>query len=533
MIRSAASSIDSDAAIGACSAACARIRREREALAMSERDTLLSWLDRAAARTRHGFWLRDASALACALLALLALHHWLPVAIPAPAVRAALAPFFLFAAAGAIAIFGMRMARRPTLEQAAGAADARAGLRDELRSALWFVQRSADDPLVDLLLARAARTARALDVRKLFPLAIPRHLLAALALVLLAVVSARLVPGVDLPENSRASVAAAPAAAANAVTIGQPQASLPAQQDEAVSESDRTQAAWSQLQALVAQLGGDEEVGQIEQAVAARDAARAQRLLQAMRQRQTGEAPGGTAARPEGEQMSAALAAGILERLKDLLQAEAAQPDPGSGAAEAPTANLTEQLRADDPPEPGDPRGQQSAGESMLNEMLRAINRSSIGERQVAGGAGEAAEEGTRGGVGGGAMGRRIGVSQGGAQEGDRPDGTPTGDAESAPVLGQKTERLEAQLQRVAVESSAGEQSEPADEEALYAQTRAQSARLGYASATAQPKQGSEAVIVGQNTPLAYRDAVKRYMLEQHEREASAPGAGEPVRPTP
>jgi hypothetical protein len=87
-------------------------------------------------------------------------------------------------------------------------------------------------------------------------------------------------------------------------------------------------------------------------------------------------------------------------------------------------------------------------------------------------------------------------------------------------------------LQRVAVESADGEQDEPADEEALYSQTRAQSARLGYASATAQARRGAEAVIAGQNTPLAYRDAVKRYMLEQHER-ASAAGAGEPTRQTP
>lgn len=501
---------------------------------MSERDTLLSWLDRAAARTCHALRLRDGIALACALLALLALHHWLPLAIPTPAVRAALAPFFLFAAAGAIALFAMRAARRPTLEQAAGAADARAGLRDELRSALWFARRGGDDgPLADLLVARAALTARALDVHKLFPLSVPGRLVAAFALVLLAAISTRLVPRVDLPANSQASAPAA-GGAGHAATAPQARGSQPVPQgEEEAAGSERAQTAWSQIQELVSRLGGDAEAGPIHQAVAARDAARAQRLLQAMQQRQTGEAPGDPAARPQDEQMSAALAAGILERLKDLLRAEAAQPDPGSGAADAPTANLTDRLRADDPPEPGDPRGQQSAGETMLNEMLRAINRSSIGERQVAGGAGEAADEGTRGGVGGGAMGRRVGVSRGGAQEGDRPDGTPTGDAESAPVLGQKTERLEAQLQRVAVESGTGEQSEPADEEALYAQTRAQSARLGYASVTAQPRQGPEAVIAGRSTPLAYRDAVKRYMLEQHEKEASAPAAREPARRTP
>ena len=491
---------------------------------MSERDTLLNWLDRAAARVRRGFWLRDSAALVCALLGLAALHQGLRATIWAPEVFAALGPFFLFAAAGALAFFALRLWRHPTLEQAARAADTRAGLSDELRSALWFAQRSGDGPLAELLLARASRTVRALDARRLFPLSIPRGLVAALTLALLAVALAWLLPGVDLPAAGRTSE---PQALPTGGPLHVPQAHFtpPVAEDDAhpSTQSDRVQAAWSQIQELASALTGDGEE-QIGQAIAARDAGRAAQLLQALQQRQAAQALAGPAARPKSEQMSATLAEGILERLKDLLRAEAAQPDAIASSADAPTAQLTEALRADTQAEKGDPRGQQSAGESMLNEMLRAINRSSIGQREVAGGAGEAAQEGGRSSVGGGAMGRRVGVSQAGEQDSERPQGMPSGNAESEPVLGQKTLRLEAQLQKVKVESDVSED-QPGSEEALYAQTRAQAAKVGYEAVAAQPRQGAEAVVGGDGTPLAYRDAVKHYMLEQHAKEASAPDA--------
>src|SRR5262245_13595188 len=67
---------------------------------MSKRDTLLNWLDRAAARAHHADRLRDCVALFSALLALVALHQALRAAIAAPEVLAALVPFLVFAAAG-------------------------------------------------------------------------------------------------------------------------------------------------------------------------------------------------------------------------------------------------------------------------------------------------------------------------------------------------------------------------------------------------------------------------------------------------
>ena len=165
---------------------------------MSERETLLNWLDRAAARARYGSWLRDSAALACALLVLAALHQALRATIPAPEVFAALVPFFVFTVVGAVALFTLRLWRQPTREQAAKAADARAGLHDELRSALWFTQPGDQGPLVEQLVAHASRTVATLDARRLFPLVVPRGLVAGLSLALLAVAVAWFLPGAGL-----------------------------------------------------------------------------------------------------------------------------------------------------------------------------------------------------------------------------------------------------------------------------------------------------------------------------------------------
>jgi hypothetical protein len=214
--------------------------------------------------------------------------------------------------------------------------------------------------------------------------------------------------------------------------------------------------------------------------------------------------------------MSDTLAASILERLQDLIKEEAQAAAGDAAQPDAPTAQLTEQLRADEEVEKGDARGQQSAGENALNEMLRAINRSSIGQREVVSGASEAAQEAGRGNQGGGAMGRRVSNTQAGAGDGERAKGDPKGDAESEPVLGKKTARLEAQLQRVKIEPMPGEE-ESGGEDTLYAATHAQAARTGYEVVATRVQRSPENAARSEATPLAYRDAVKRYTLEQHD----------------
>ena len=96
--------------------------------------------------------------------------------------------------------------------------------------------------------------------------------------------------------------------------------------------------------------------------------------------------------------------------------------------------------------------------------------------------------------------------------------GRSAGDAASDPVLGRRTLRLAAQLQRVRVEHNDGEQDEGTPE-AFYAATRAQAARLDYQTVTARPRATNEESLDAEQMPLAYRAAVKKYFLTEHAKE--------------
>jgi hypothetical protein len=490
---------------------------------MSERDILLRWLAGAAARLCVARRLRDAGMLGCALFGLLALHQVVRALIPLATVVGALTPLFVLTALGCTGLFAWRLSRRVTLAEAAGAADARAGLKDEFKSAYWLGERNVEvrarQALVPLLLRRAANDAQRLDARRLFPLQLPSSMAAALGLALLTAGLGWLAPRIAYPTADAPAEAAAPASAS--ATPG-PQPRREAEEAQALPVAgERERAAWSALDELVAGLRGGGDVEDFRRAVAARDAQRAAALLAAMQRREAAAALQGPAAHPEDEQMSPALAQGILERLHALmesggdsvLEARTDRPAPAQR-----TAHLTEQLREEVADAQRDKGGRHSEGETHLNDMLRAISRSSIGERQVVQGDGELGQDHGRTSLGGGAMGRRVGVSRAGG-DGERPQGNPGGDAESEPVLGARTERLQAQLQKVRVESADDARSEESGEEDFYAATRAQAAQVDYRAVHARQAAGAEAVVAGDHAPLAYQEAVKQYSLMQHRRE--------------
>jgi hypothetical protein len=66
-----------------------------------------------------------------------------------------------------------KIARMVTTEQAAADADAGAKLKDELRSARWFLTQTAMSPFEQLQVQRAARTAAGLDLASIAPRALP------------------------------------------------------------------------------------------------------------------------------------------------------------------------------------------------------------------------------------------------------------------------------------------------------------------------------------------------------------------------
>jgi len=492
---------------------------------MSERDILLHWLAGAAARLRAARGLRDAGALGCVLFGLLALDQILRALVTAPAVVDALAPLLLLVASACAGLFAWRLSRRVTLAEAAGAADARAGLKDELKSAYWLGEHDVEarprQALVPLLVRRAAVDAQRLDPRRLFPVQLPTSLAAALGLALLTAGLGWFSPRIAYPTADGSALGAAlPATPTPAKSDLQTEPDAPPNAASLPVASERERAAWSALDELAAQLHGGADAEDLKRAIAARDARRAAQLLAAVQRREAAAAL--HAARPEAEQMTAQLARGILERLQSLVESG------GDGVLEARTdrpapaqhtAHLTEQLREEVSDAQRDKGGSHSEGETHLNDMLRAISRSSIGERQVVQGDGELAQDHGRTSLGGGAMGRRVGVSRAGGGDGERPQGNPGGDAESEAVLGPRTERLQAQLQKVRVAGGEDAQSEQGSEEDFYAATRAQAAQLDYRAVGAVQTVASEAVVSGEQAPLAYREAVKQYSLQQHRKE--------------
>lgn len=89
---------------------------------------------------------------------------------------------------GWLAVVGLALlwmlVRGGSIGQAAGLADTRASLKDEMKTAYGFISKQESDPWIDLQVHRAAATARELDPRQIVPLNMPRGVLLADGLLL-------------------------------------------------------------------------------------------------------------------------------------------------------------------------------------------------------------------------------------------------------------------------------------------------------------------------------------------------------------
>jgi len=431
----------------------------------------------------------------------------------------ALAPLAVITALVLVALFAWRLARPTTLAQAAGAADTRADLKDQLKSAHWFAQRATGEPLVELLLNNAAKTAQSLDARRLFPFAAPRSALAALALAILTGFLGWFSPRIALPvmiESTSRPVAAPSDRAAKGsmdadadAKIGVDVPSLDAAAKQDLSEI------WSKLEELTKELPPGAQAEAIQGAVAARDARLVAQLLEAtLQQYAIAAQEDPAAASPQGEE-AAPVAPGIRERLQQIMSREAkARPEPATNALAQPTARVRQQLSEQIREEQRKLQGQPTEGEVTLNNRLRAVSRNSATQREVAYAEGEVAEAGSQTSVDGVATGDRQGKSQSGGSEGEHPFSGPAGEGDKQPVLGERTERLEGQLQRMRVEDP-----QQREEEVRYAATQRHAAKVGYESIEPDWRERREAAVTLGPMPLSYREAVKRYFLTEHDKE--------------
>ena len=456
----------------------------------------------------------------------------------------ALLPLFLLSGATVIACFCWRLSLAPALERAASTADVRAGLKNELQSALWFLGNDAggNDVLpghvtnretagneteygfIRSHLTRAANTTQLLDAHTLFPIVIPRHLLSAIGLLLFTGILAWAEPNIDsVIEDVRA---ASRTASNDTISLAQAPLSEAENRKTESAISELADSTWLKVENLARELTTGAQTSEVAQAIAARDAKTAARLLAGMQRKEVAQAATGKAARPESEQMSAALAEGIIDRLQSLLnQGGGWSPDSSATQDDDNTERLTEQVSRElrEEMEDAQPsrRGEMSPEEEILNTALSAMSRESGGGGEAVRGESPQMQGAGRTSVGSGAMGRRINSSTGGAGDGEEPRGNPDGNADAKPVLGRKTTRLSVQLQSIKMEQMEPDDRDAADGslESFYAATQAQAAKSEYEKVMAVQTGSIEQTSGKQRLPLAYRDAVKRYTLNQHRRD--------------
>ena len=144
------------------------------------RSTITGVLKRIDLKVRFNQTLHHLSVATCLVLGVLLLIEVAPLLVPVSVPSGGLIVVVGSAAFTAFLLWSQLGGRR--LELAAGVADLRAGLNDEIKSAYWFMRQDDASPWTDLLVGRAAKTARRLDPRRLVPVAIPKRFGVALAL---------------------------------------------------------------------------------------------------------------------------------------------------------------------------------------------------------------------------------------------------------------------------------------------------------------------------------------------------------------
>jgi hypothetical protein len=487
---------------------------------MAAREILLDWLRTGAARLRAQRRLDDVVRVTLWLAVLLLLNTLVAHFSPHPAPAIAFGVLSLPIAFALLAWLGWRLRWRPSLGQAAAAADARESLADTLVSAHWFADGAQADPFVDLHLRRAAETAQGLDVVRAFPLRLPRAGAAAAVVLVLAAAGVTLLPapGASVRSDSNGGLpSAASAQRARLTDAAGARGAQTRELDGGGAQADTRSVAGSDVERDVAAPAAPSE--------AAPGSAGAGRPPQGTQR--AGDSTGGSGAPSEsaGDQMNQTMATSILERLAQLMSSDASEADEARGGqaqAATPTGDLERSLRREQQDAQPNATRENKAGEDALNTSLRALSRTGTSGRDMVRGEANTTEGGTAQ-AGEGALGRRIGQSSAGAGEGDQPVGALVPPQADDNVLGRRTERLEVQLRRGAriqsEEPPEGADSQADPEQAFYAATRAQAARAAFRPVESSARTGAQTPGEARQLPLELRDAMKRYTLARHRRE--------------
>lgn len=526
---------------------------------MSEHENILHALQPIA---RRMWWraLRDQIAAGLCLILAGALAYQL-LRLFAPGGTAIWRVLFALVAIGAVAWVVWQARRQLSLARAAGEADERANLKDELKSAYWFLGREQRSPLVDILLQRAAKTAQGLTAPQVVPGVFPKNaaLLAVLAVMtgalawwspqlaqsrLVSALTAKLDQaqaqtggadgkraGVNTEQQQRAQAQAqAEAAAKAAAAAAEERARTLAQAQSAAEAAGNAKAGgdsaqeWAKLEGALQRLGGQDADGALAAAIKARDAQRAAKLLEELARKQD-LAQADPAVQPQLNVPFKNQGEGFIPKLQDLFKQQE-DPFESPEGIEDPEEELRKAAETVQKLEEG---AQSSQRKQLRHEEAysASIGRDSVieasryGERDPndkldSTGSSQTGETQMQGGV----MHRRAAMTRGDPdQDGGSRVGEADGDAKADPMIGKKTERLSAQLKRVDIEAKKQDEQGEGDPDKFFAATRQQESKLAYTEVARRARYVTEEATSGEQVPLTYRGVVKDYFINLRQKE--------------
>ncbi|HWQ37488.1 MAG TPA: hypothetical protein VNM24_02605 [Burkholderiales bacterium] len=444
-----------------------------------------------------------------------------------------------------LACVAWRAGLRTTLAQAAAAVDARARLKDEIKTAYWLCAQGETSALAQLQIARAARTVARLDARRLAPARAPRSWW--IAGLLAAALSAT--GFIVAPVSHSWGIDAAPGASGTgasgslrALLDGAPREAAIEKLERALATLEADNAPLQERQHALAQAReAQEEIDM--RAVAAREAMSQLALAMATRE----------ALQP----VARALRDGRTGEALDLLQRTAGEERAGGAGAAAPSGQLQENGALEFSTERASRELRNrnlELNEDTLNRVLRNIrdaqavletqNRVNEVRRQMEGlVAGSQRSPLTAGRfdrraatpnptpapeTGGADLQAGTLFRQGAIAREDRQDdaregsisGAAEGHGEALAVEGEKSARLDARLK---LETMQGGEDRPGEVLAqapwYHAATQSAAAQTAFAEVRGRPRFSRAGVMSVESVPLRERQLVKDYFINLHESE--------------
>jgi hypothetical protein len=447
-----------------------------------------------------------------------------------------------------------RALRQVTLAQAAGEVDARARLKDELKSAYWFVSTREPSPFAELQIARAAATARRLDPGAIISGGPPRSLYAvaglSAALLLITWIAPRQSDSWD-GAGAAAMAAARETHDLRMLLEGAPRDPEIEKLDRALEELQRADASAEEKARAAAQARDAIEQANMEAAAAregivrlaeamranprfekAAEALRAGRneealaLLRQMRA-ETGDQDARTPQKDEPRLLSDTekdLDRGIEERLaqggRELSSINARVDENALDRVVNALQEVNQQLEVQ--------RRVTEVKRRMQDAMIPTSQRSALTASQFdssdnAPNATASPDTGNAD-IRGGTMFRQGAVTRRNDDEPARDgnmSGSAAGNSEALALEGAATRRLDAQLKLEAIQrrDNGDNDDQKADQGWFYSASQEQKSLLGFEDARARPHFDRENAMTFESVPIRQKQAVKNYFLNLHESE--------------